>query len=304
MKGVATRLAGGAVVLWVVATTTFILMHIVPGGPFDKDRMLPPEILANVESKYHLDEPLLYQYSDYFKGLLHGDLGPSYKYPGRDVTDILRDTFPVSVQLGIAAFLLAVVAGVSGGILLAARARGAWDRTGLVAATIGISLPNFVLGSLLVLIFSQALRWLPPALWEGWRSVILPSAALAAAPAAYIARLIRSSLLETLTKDHIRTARAKGMGPGAVFLKHGLRESFGPVLSYLGPLAAALVTGSFVIEYLFSIPGMGRFFVTAVSNRDYPLIMGTTLIYAAIIVTANAAVDLVYALIDPRVREG
>lgn len=297
------RLTGGIVVLWVVATLTFALMHIVPGGPFDRDRVLPPEILANVEAKYRLDQPIAWQYIDYFGRLARGDLGPSYKYIGRDVADILKESLPVSAELGSLSLLWALVGGSLIGIAAAVRARSVLDRSSLIAATLGISLPAFVLGSLLVLLFSQYLHWLPPALWEGGRSIILPSIALAAAPAAYIARLTRASLLETLGQDHIRTARAKGLTPIRVSLKHGLKGSIGPVLSYLGPLTASLVTGSFVIEYLFSIPGTGRFFVTAVTNRDYPLIMGTTLTYAALIVVANALVDLLYAVIDPRVRE-
>ena len=303
MKHLLDRILGGAVVLWIVATTTFALMHVIPGGPFDRDRVLPPEILANVEAKYRLDEPVARQYVHYIAGLLRGDLGPSYKYPGRTVAGILRDTFPVSIELGVIALLLAATMGITTGVVSAARSRPGLDRTSLIASTVGISLPSFVLGSLLVFIFSQSLRWLPPALWEGWRSVVLPSAALAAAPAAYIAGLVRSNMLDTLRQDHIRTAKAKGMAPSSVLLKHGLKNSLGPTLSYLGPLTAQLVTGSFVIEYLFSIPGMGRFFVTAVTNRDYPLIMGTTLIYAALIIAVNAAVDFLYAALDPRVRE-
>jgi oligopeptide transport system permease protein len=297
------RLLGGIVVLWVVATLTFFMMHIVPGGPFDRDRVLPPEIMTNIAAKYRLDEPVTRQYAEYLGGILRGDFGPSYKYQGRTVADILHDAFPVSIQLGVSALLLAILAGGVGGIVSGAAASRPVDHAALVIASIGISVPTFVLGSLLVLVFSQTLHYLPPALWEGWRSIILPSVALACAPAAYIARLLRSSLIETLEMDYVRTAKAKGIRPALIILKHALRGSLTPVVSYLGPLTAALITGSFVIEYLFSIPGMGRFFVTAVTNRDYPLIMGTTLVYATVIVAANAIVDMVYAAIDPRVGE-
>lgn len=296
------RLAWGLPVLWLVATVTFVLMHLVPGGPFDQEKPLPPEIKANIDAKYHLDQPVVTQYLYYLKDLLRGDFGPSYKYLGRSVNEIIRDTFPVSMQLGLWAVLISVIIGVGAGIIAAARPRSWMDHAGMFLATAGISLPSFVLGTFLIMIFSYRLHFFPAALWEGWRYGVLPAVTLALLPTAYIARLTRSSMLEVLHKDFIRTVRAKGFGERQVLLKHALKNSITPVVSFLGPLTATLVTGSFVVEFIFSVPGMGRYFITAVTNRDYPLIMGVTLIYAVLIVVANIVVDLVYTWIDPRMR--
>ncbi|MBI3812445.1 MAG: ABC transporter permease [Nitrospirae bacterium] len=296
------RLAWGIPVLWLVATATFVLMHLVPGGPFDQEKPLPPEIKANVDAKYHLDQPVLTQYLYYLEDLLRGDFGPSYKYIGRSVNDIIRDTFPVSMQLGLWAVLISVIVGVGAGTLAAARPRSWLDHAGMLLAMAGISFPSFVLGTFLIMIFSYRVHLFPAALWEGWRYGVLPAVTLALLPTAYIARLTRSSMLEVLHQDFIRTARAKGLSERQALLKHALKNSITPVVSFLGPLTATLVTGSFVVEFIFSIPGMGRHFITAVTNRDYPLIMGVTLVYAVLIVAANIVVDLVYNWIDPRMR--
>ena len=295
------RLLQGVPVLLVVATVTFLLMHAVPGGPFDRDKKLPPEIVANIEAKYHLDKPVWQQYLLYLGQVVRGDLGPSYKYIGRDVSDIIRDTFPVSLTLGLCAVLVTLVLGIPAGVLSAARQNSIWDRSCIFIATLGISLPSFVLGALLILIFSHQLHLLPPALWEGPRHIILPALALGAGFAGYIARLTRSTILEVMATDYIRTARAKGLSETTVLIKHALRNSLSPIVSVMGPLTAGLITGSFVIEYIFSIPGMGNYFITAVTNRDYPLIMGVTLVYAVLIVLANIFVDLIYMKLDPRV---
>jgi oligopeptide transport system permease protein len=289
-------------VLWLVATATFVLMHVIPGGPFDQEKSLPPEIRANVDSKYHLDRPVLTQYVFYLGDLLRGDFGPSYKYLGRNVNDMIRETFPVSMQLGLWAVLISILLGVGAGILAAARPLSWMDHAAMFLATAGISVPSFVIGTFLILIFSYRLHLFPAALWEGWRYSVLPAVTLALLPAAYIARLTRSSMLEVLNKDFIRTVRAKGFGERRVLFKHALKNSITPVVSFLGPLTATLVTGSFVVEFIFSVPGMGRYFITAVTNRDYPLIMGVTLIYAVLIVAANIVVDLVYIWLDPRMR--
>ena len=302
IRFILNRLAWAVPVLWLVATLTFILLHMVPGGPFDGERALPPGIKANIEAKYHLDQPIATQYFIYLKDLLRGDLGPSYKYIGRTVNDVIRDTLPVSIQLGVWAVLIAVVLGVGAGILSAARPFSWQDHLSMILATAGISVPSFVLGTLMIILFSYQLQLLPAALWEGWRHVILPAFTLALLPASYIARLTRSSMLEVIGKDFIRTARAKGMSEAQVLFKHALKNSITPVASFLGPLIAALITGSFVIEFIFSIPGMGKFFITAVTNRDYPLIMGVTLVYAVFILLANFLVDLLYSWIDPRMR--
>jgi len=296
------RFLWGIPVLWVVATLTFILMQVVPGGPFDKEKPLPPEIKANVEAKYHLDKPIWQQYLLYLKALLRGDLGPSYKYLGRDVADIIRDTLPVSLQLGLLALLVAIASGLVLGILAVVRPYSWIDRIGMILATAGISIPNFVMGALLVLFLAHMYKFFPPALWEGWRHTILPALTLGLGPAAFIARLMRASLLETLHQDFVRTARSKGLGEGAILLKHVLKNSVMPVVTFLGPLAAPLVTGSFIVEYICSISGIGKFFITAVTNRDYPLIMGVTLVYSALILAANLIVDIAYAYLDPRVR--
>lgn len=296
------RTVHGIAVLWVVATLTFVLMHITPGGPFDRERRLPPEVLANIAAKYHLDEPLINQYSRYLRELIQGDLGPSYKYVDRNVADIVRDTLPVSAALGLMSLAFALGFSFPAG-LCAAYYHNSWaDRWSMFLATLGISLPHFILGALLIWIFSVQLGWLQAGRWGHITSVILPTITLGAAPAAYLSHLLRSTLLETLGEDFIRTARAKGLRETVVLLKHALRNSLIPIVTVLGPLAAALVTGSFVIEYVFAVPGMGRFFITAVTDRDYPMIMGVTLVYTALLVSANFFVDLFYSLIDPRIK--
>ena len=295
------RVLLGIPVLVAVATLTFLIMHWVPGGPFDSEKILPPAIIANIEAKYHLDQPVGIQYLLYMKQLLQGDLGPSYKYIGRDVSDILRDTFPVSFTLGMCAVLVVLGMGVPAGIISAYWKNSLLDRSILLFAAMGISIPSFVLGAVSVWIFSHQWHVLPPALWEGPRYMILPAFALGAGFAGYIARLTRTTVLDVLSSDYIRTARAKGLTEFKILIKHVLINSIYPIVSVMGPLTAGLVTGSFVIEFVFSIPGMGRFFITAVTNRDYPLIMGVTLVYAVLIVVANIVVDIIYGWLDPRV---
>ena len=295
------RVLLGIPVLISVATLTFLIMHLVPGGPFDSDKILPPEIIANIEAKYHLDKPVEIQYLLYMKQLLQGDLGPSYKYIGRDVSDILRDTFPVSFTLGMCAVLVVLGLGLPAGVISAYWKNSLLDRSILLFAAMGISVPSFVLGAVSVWIFSHQWHVLPPALWEGPQYMILPAFALGAGFAGYIARLTRTTVLDVLGADYIRTARAKGLTEFNILLRHVLKNSLYPIVSVMGPLTAGLITGSFVIEFIFSIPGMGRFFITAVTNRDYPLIMGVTLVYAILIVVANILVDMIYGLLDPRV---
>ncbi|MBI4529586.1 MAG: ABC transporter permease [Deltaproteobacteria bacterium] len=296
------RILLGGLVLWVVVTLTFVLMRVMPGGPFDRERRLPPEVLANIAAKYHLEEPWLIQYGRYVINVFKGDLGPSYKYLDRSVSEIIGDTFPVSLTLGLLALALAVCFSVPVG-LWAAYSAGSWiDRACMLVATLGISMPHFILGSLLIWVFSLQLGWFQAARWGSLTSAVLPTITLAAAPAAYLSYLVRSTLLETLGEDYIRTARAKGVREIVVLFRHALVNSFIPVLTVLGPLTAALVTGSFVVEYVFAIPGMGRFFITAVTDRDYPMIMGVTMVYTALLVCANLVVDLLYSFIDPRIK--
>jgi oligopeptide transport system permease protein len=296
------RFVFGLVVLWIVVTLTFVLLRVLPGGPFDRERRLPPEVMANIEAKYHLDEPLPKQYGRYLAALLKGDLGPSFKFIDRDVKDIIADTFPVSAALGVLALLFALIVALPLGLLAAAN-RDSWiDRACVFLATLGISLPNFVLGALLIWLFSLKLGWLQAARWGQPSSAVLPMITLGAMPCAQLTYLLRSSLLETLGEDFIRTARAKGLRESVVLFKHAVRNSLIPVLTLLGPLFAIVVAGSFVVEFVFAIPGMGRFFITAVTDRDYPLIMGATVVYTAILICANLLVDILYSVVDPRIR--
>lgn len=299
---IVNRTIQGLIVLWFVATLTFVLLRLVPGGPFDSERKLPPEVLANLEAKFHLDEPFLSQYGRYLAALARGDLGPSFKYLDRGVNQIIRDTLPTSALLGALALAFTIVTAFPLG-MLAAYYRGSFiDRWCLLIATLGISLPNFILGALLIWLVALELGWLQAGRWDDWSSVILPTVTLGAAPAAYLSALLRSSLIESLGEDFVRTARAKGLHESAVILRHALANSLIPVLTVMGPLTATLLTGSFVVEYVFAIPGMGRFFITAVTDRDYTLIMGVTLVYTALLVAANLIIDMLYGYFDPRIR--
>jgi oligopeptide transport system permease protein len=296
------RIFHGIVVLWVVASLTFVLLRLTPGGPFDRERKLPPEVVANLEAKYHLDETFLQQYLRYLTAILQGDLGPSYKYLDRGVNEIIRDTLPTSALLGALAIAFALAVSLPAG-LLAAYYRGSWiDRWLMTWASIGVSVPHFILGAVLIWGLALRLNWFAAGRWDELSSAILPMITLGATPAAYLSALLRSSLIETLREDFIRTARAKGINEAGVLFKHALSQSLIPMLTVMGPLAATLLTGSFVVEYVFAIPGMGRFFITAVTDRDYPLIMGVTLIYTALLVSANFVVDLLYGFVDPRIR--
>jgi oligopeptide transport system permease protein len=296
------RLFHGLLVLWVVATITFALLRVAPGGPFDSERKLPPEIIANLEAKYHLDEPVWRQYLSYLSGIARGDFGPSYKYLDRGVTAVIADTLPTSALLGALAILFALAAAFPIGLLAAYARNSLIDRFCMLVATLGISLPNFLLGAFLIWFIALRLNWLHAGRWDDWASAILPTLTLGAAPAAYLAALLRSTLIETFGEDFVRTARAKGLKESVVVGKHALCHSLIPVLTVMGPLTAALLTGSFVVEYVFAIPGMGRFFITAVTDRDYPLIMGVTLVYTALLVGANLLVDLLYSYVDPRIH--
>ena len=296
------RFLHGLIVLWVVATLTFLLLRVAPGGPFDSERKLPPEVIANLEAKYHLDEPVLQQYARYLAGIAQGDFGPSYKYLDRGVAEIIADTLPTSALLGILAIAFAILISFPLGLLAAYYKNSLIDRVCLLFATLGISLPNFLLGALLIWTVALQLGWLQAARWDQWSSAILPMITLGAAPAAYLAALLRSTLIDTFGEDFIRTARAKGLKESTVVVKHTLCNSLIPVLTVMGPVTAALLTGSFVVEYVFAIPGMGRFFINAVTDRDYPLIMGVTLVYTAVLVCANFLVDMLYGYVDPRIR--
>jgi oligopeptide transport system permease protein len=289
-------------VVFVVATGTFILMHAIPGGPFKKEKALPPAVQRNIEERYKLNDPLWKQYTDYLKNLVRGDLGPSFKYLGRSVNDIIRDGFPVSATLGAWAILFALVVGVPAGIISALNQNRWQDNVVMAIAIIGVSVPNFVIATLLMYVFAVKLRWLPVAMWGTPRHVILPMIALAGFPAAFFARLMRSSTLDVLSQDYIRTARAKGLSWYAVVVKHVVKNAILPVVTYLGPLIAGILTGSFVVENIFAIPGLGRYYVTSIYNRDYTTIMGVTIFYSAFLVLLNFLVDIAYGWIDPRIK--
>jgi len=301
-KFVLSRTLTGIFVIFAVATITFFLLRTLPGGPFDAEKKLPPQIKKNIEAKYHLDEPVWKQYISYLKNLASGDFGPSYKYIDRSVNEIIGETLPVSVELGLISLTIAVALGSAIGIASATKPGGAVDFASVSIATALVSVPSFVTGALLIYIFSVKLGWLPAALWGSPAQVVLPALTLAAGPAAYIARLIRASMLDTSKALFIRTARAKGLSDFRVITKHILRNALIPVVTVLGPITAFLVTGSFVVEHIFAIPGTGRFFVMAVSNRDYPLVMGITIVYTIILVLANLIVDILYVVLDPRIK--
>ena len=297
----AKRLIGACIVLWAVITLTFGLMHAIPGGPFTQEKKLPPAVMATVEARYHLDEPLWDQYVDYVRHAAVLDLGPSYKYPGKTVNDIIAETLPVSAELGLISLLLAIGAGILAG-MAAAWYKNTWVDYGMmIGATLGVSVPSFILAAVLIQLFAFTWPVLPAALWKGPAYVILPALALAAQPTAFIMRLTRSSLVDALGQDYIRTARSRGIGPWSLLYRHALRNALLPVVSYIGPLAAALMTGSFIVETIFAIPGLGRHFVTSIYNRDYTVILGITIFYSFLIMMMNLLVDIIYPLLDPRI---
>lgn len=298
------RLLGALPTLLVLLTLAFFMMRLAPGGPFDSEKSLPPEIQANLDRKYHLDEPLLQQYLRYLGDLLRGDLGPSFQYRDYTVNELIATGFPVSARLGMAALMLALLAGIALGTLAALHQNRPADHAVMALAMTGISVPNFVLAPLLILLFAVHLGWLPAGGWNGgqWRNLVLPVIALALPLVAYIARLTRGSMIEVLRGDAIRTARAKGLPERVVILRHALKPALLPVISFLGPAAAGVLTGSVVVEQIFGIPGLGRFFVQGALNRDYTLVLGVVIFYGALIVLFNFVVDLLYAALDPRVR--
>jgi len=279
-------------------------MHAIPGGPFTTEKKLPPQVKASIEAKYHLDDPLWKQYGDYLGSVVQGDLGPSFKYEGRSVNDIINDAFPVSAQLGLLALAVAVAGGITAGAISAMRPNGIVDYVITFVSTLGISVPTFIIGAVLVYVVGFELGWLPVALWRGPSYMVLPVLTLAAQPMAFIARLTRSGLLDVYQQEYIRTARAKGLSRWTILTRHALGNAILPVITYLGPLAAGLLTGSFIVETIFAIPGLGQYFVTSIYNRDYTVILGITIFYSALVVALNILVDMVYPLIDPRVTTG
>ena len=298
------RLAGALPTLLVIVTAAFFLMRLAPGGPFDDEQTLAPEIAANLEAAYGLDQPILVQYRNYLGGLLRGDLGPSFRYKDFEVSELIARGLPITAGLGAAALLLAVIAGVPLGMLAGRRRNRASDHVVMGVALAGIAVPNFVVAPLLALVFGVLLGWLPVSGWESGnlRYAILPVITLALPLIAYIARLTRGSLLEVLQSPFIRTARAKGLSESRILWRHAFKPTIFPVVSFLGPAAAALLTGSLVVEQIFGLPGVGRYFVQGAVNRDYTLVMGMVVFYAVLIVLLNLLVDLAYGWLDPRIR--
>ena len=305
-----------APVLLVIATVTFFIMKAVPGGPFTYDKSRPPAQEAALNEKYGFDEPVWQQYVTYMENLLQGDLGISYFHGNPPVRDVIQDKAFVSLQIGFLSLVMALTIGMTFGVLSALQHNGVLDYGGVLFATLGASIPHFVLAAFLVIIFAVNLNWFGTLGWGGpkdwsevldpsaydWRNMVLPVVALAMLPAAYIARVTRASMLEVLNQDYIRTARAKGLREYRVVVRHTVKNALIPVLTVIGPIAAILVSGSFIIESMFGIPGIGKESIAAIQSRDYGLIMGTTLFFAMIVAFANLIVDLLYAVVDPRIR--
>lgn len=297
------RLLQAIPVLLVVITVTFFLVRLAPGGPFSSEKAVPPEVLKALEEKYQLDQPVAMQYLDYLGDLVRGDFGPSFRFPGRSVEELILAGLPTTAELGIYALLIAMLLGSLAGVIAAIKPNTAQDYIPMSAAMIGICLPSFLLGPLLMLIFGIWLEWVPV---SGWGNIpgdkLLPALTLASGYTAYVARLSRAGMLEVLSEDYIRTARAKGLPEWMVILKHGLRGGLIPVVAFAGPAFAGLLSGSFVVETIFQIPGLGRFYVQAAFNRDYTMIMGTTVFFATLIILFNLLSDIAAAWLNPRLR--
>lgn len=296
------RLLSAIPTLLVLLALAFALIRVAPGGPFDTERKVPPEIQERLNETYYLDEPLWMQFGRYLGGLLQGDFGPSFQYKDFTVTELIAAGFPVSLQLGGLAMLVALLAGVSIGTLAALKQNSRTDHVVMAAAMTGISIPNFVVAPLLVLLFAVTLRWLPAGGFGELHNLVLPVISLALPQIAYIARLTRGSMIEVLRSDFIRTARAQGLPQLEIILTHALKPAMVPIVSYLGPATAGIITGSVVIEQIFGVPGLGRYFVQGALNRDYTLVMGVVVFYGVLIIVFNFLVDLAYRWLDPRVK--
>ncbi|MBM0066664.1 ABC transporter permease [Alkalicoccobacillus gibsonii] len=302
LKYIGKRVLGMVVTMWVIITLTFILMHAVPGSPLNTEQTTNAAVQANMEEHFGLNDPLYVRYFDYLVSLAQFDFGPSIKQSPTTVNELISRGFPVSLELGIVALVVAIVSGITLGILAALRRNGVIDYGMMTFAVIGISVPNFILATLLIYQVAGQWRLLPVGTWASWKHMILPALALGTTPMAIIARLTRSSMVEVLTQDYIRTAKAKGISPFKIVVKHALRNALLPVVTILGTLVASILTGSFVIEKIFAIPGMGRYFVESINSRDYPVIMGTTIFYSGILMIMLLIVDIMYGILDPRIK--
>jgi oligopeptide transport system permease protein len=300
---VARRLLTALPTLFLVITAAFFMMRAAPGNPFDGERRLPPEIEARVQAKYGLDQPLIIQYRDYLADVARGDLGPSLKYRDKTVADVLKENFGVSVVLGVSALIVGSVVGIGLGIIAALRQNRPADHLAMAVAVAGICIPTFVTAPLLVLLFASTLGWLPNAGWNGGAlaNLVLPVAVLALPQIAIISRLTRAGMIESLRSNFVRTARAKGLSPWRVVTAHALPPALTPLISYLGPACAGLLTGSLIVERIFNLPGLGKFFVISALQRDYTVVMGMVIVYAALILLLNLLADLLAAAVDPRV---
>jgi len=298
------RLLSALPTLFIMIAVAFFMIRVAPGGPFDTEKNLPPEIEANLLKAYNLDKPVHEQFWDYLTNLSKGDFGPSFQYKDYTVTELIQTGFPVSIKLGLSAMLLALFFGVLAGTIAAVKQNSTTDHATMFLAMTGISIPNFVMAPILILVFAVLLKWLPAGGWNGGalKNMVLPVIALALPQIAYISRLTRGSMVEVLRSNFIRTARAKGLSESAVIFKHALKPALLPVVSYLGPATAAILTGSVVIEQIFGVPGLGRYFVQGALNRDYTLVVGVIVFYGALIIVFNFLVDLIYGLLDPKVR--
>lgn len=304
LRYIGRRLLIAIPTLFLVITAAFFMMRAAPGSPFDSDRRLSPEIEANVLKTYGMDKPLGAQYADYLIGVAKGDLGPSLKYRDKTVLDILKENYPVSLKLGLSAIAIAAVIGVSLGVIAALRQNGPADATVMAIAVLGVCIPTFVTAPLLVLVIASKLGWLPTAGWNdgALANLVLPVTVLALPQIAIISRLTRAGMIEVLRSNYVRTARAKGLPEHLIVRKHALRAALLPLVSYLGPACAGLITGSLVVERIFNLPGLGKFFVVSALQRDYTVVMGMVIVYAGMILALNLLADLLYAALDPRVR--
>ena len=304
-KYIIRRFLGLIPTLFIIITLSFFIIRIAPGGPFSEERALPKEVLENIEKSYHLDEPLLIQYGRYVLNILRGDLGPSFRYKDYDVNYYIRISLPNSMVLGLISLSLAVILGISAGLISSTRQNSPLDYLSMSVAVIGISVPLFVVGPVLMYLFAMKLNLLPTSGWimsgDSWKTLLMPMITLALPYFAYIARLSRASILEVLRSDYVRTARAKGLSESVILFKHVLKGALLPVVSYLGPAFAHIVTGSIVVETIFRVPGLGRHFVQSALNRDYTLIMGTVIVYSVILLVMNFIVDILYGFMDPRI---
>ena len=290
------------VTIFVIIGITFIMMHSIPGGPFTREKALPDAVLQALNQKYHLDDPLWKQFVDYVKGVVTFNLGPSFQRAGVTVNDLIREGFPATLKIGLASVVVIILVGIPLGILSALKQNKWQDGLVMFIATLGVTIPSFVMATGIIYIFSAKLGWLPSNGLTSWKHMIGPVIALSGFSLSFVARLTRSSMLEVLQQDYIRTARAKGLSNNKVIYKHALKNALIPVVTYLGPMIAALLTGSFVIEKVFAIPGMGKHFVESVGNRDYTVLMGITIFYALFLVVMVLIVDILYSLIDPRIK--